>query len=292
MPRPDPFPQPPVLDFDGYRLRPFSVTDAALLSEATRDADVTRWTAMPADLDLPAAADWILAVHDRMDAGGDLILEAIVDEWDRMCGGIGIGDFDWRSDSGEIFYWLLPGARGRGVATGAVRRLSRWAFDTLGLIRLELTTHPDNAASQRVAERAGFRREGLLRSKRMVRGMPWDLVLYARLPADPDGPETKAALSTWIYFIHPPRDDFAATMTDEEKSVWEVHWERLKRLYAAGQVILVGPTLGRANTGICVFEAPDEAAARRFMDEDPTISGGYATGELRPFHVSLLRGRA
>ncbi len=44
------------------------------------------------------------------------------------------------------------------------------------------------------------------------------------------------------------------------------------------------------NTGICVFEAPDEEAALRVMNEDPTIAGGYARGELRPFRVSLLRG--
>lgn len=96
-------------------------------------------------------------------------------------------------------------------------------------------------------------------------------------------------MATWIYFIHPPREDFAATMTDEERAVWAVHWERLKRLFAEGSIILVGPTLGRVNTGICVFEAPDEEAALRIMNEDPTIAGGYARGELRPFQVSLLR---
>ena len=56
-------------------------------------------------------------------------------------------------------------------------------------------------------------------------------------------------------------------------------------------MILVGPTLGPINTGIAIFEAPDEPAARRFMDEDPVIAGGFARGELRPFRVSLLRGR-
>ncbi|HET7026269.1 MAG TPA: YciI family protein [Candidatus Limnocylindrales bacterium] len=98
-------------------------------------------------------------------------------------------------------------------------------------------------------------------------------------------------MAEWIYFIHPPRPNFAATMTDEEKQVWGEHFERLQRLHADGVVVLVGPTLGDTNTGICVFEAPDEAAARRIMEEDPTIAGGYATGELRPFRVSLLRGR-
>jgi uncharacterized protein YciI len=98
-------------------------------------------------------------------------------------------------------------------------------------------------------------------------------------------------MDQWIYFIHPPREDFAATMTDEEKAVWSVHFERFERALADGIVILVGPTLGQKNTGIAIFEAPGEDAARRFMEEDPVIAGGFATGELRPFRVSLMRGR-
>ena|SRR5437763_15979498 len=98
-------------------------------------------------------------------------------------------------------------------------------------------------------------------------------------------------MAEWIYFLHAPRAGFAATMTDEEESVWAVHFERFKGLMAEGKVILVGPTLGRINTGVAIFEAPDEEAARRIMDGDPVIVGGYAQGELRPFKVSLLRGR-
>jgi uncharacterized protein YciI len=98
-------------------------------------------------------------------------------------------------------------------------------------------------------------------------------------------------VSEWIYFIHPPRDNFAATMTDEERAVWGVHFERLKRLLEDGTLIMAGPTLGEHNTGIAVFEAPDEEAARRIMDEDPVLAGGFARSELRPFNVSLLRGR-
>ena len=98
-------------------------------------------------------------------------------------------------------------------------------------------------------------------------------------------------MAEWIYFIHPPRNDFAATMSAAEKASWAIHFERFKRALADGTVILVGPTLGHINTGICIFEAPDEAAARAFMDDDPVFQGGFATGELRPFRVSLLRGR-
>ena len=98
-------------------------------------------------------------------------------------------------------------------------------------------------------------------------------------------------MAEWIYFIHPPRENFAETMTGEEQAVWGVHFERLKRLLAEGTMIVVGPTLGPVNTGIAIFEAPDEDAARTIMEEDPVIAGGYARGELRPFQVSLLRGR-
>ena len=97
-------------------------------------------------------------------------------------------------------------------------------------------------------------------------------------------------MAEWIYFLHAPRENFAATMTEAEREVWGRHFQRLQRLYAEGTIILVGPTLGEKNTGVCVFEAPDEAAAQAIVDGDPTIAEGFATGELRPFRVSLLRG--
>jgi uncharacterized protein YciI len=61
--------------------------------------------------------------------------------------------------------------------------------------------------------------------------------------------------------------------------------------FAEGTLVMAGPTLGPTNTCIAIIEAADEAAAQAVMDEDPVISGGYARGELRPFRVSLLRGR-
>jgi uncharacterized protein YciI len=98
-------------------------------------------------------------------------------------------------------------------------------------------------------------------------------------------------MTEWVYFIHPPRDDFAATMTAEEKAVWAEHFARLQRLLAGGQLILAGPTLGKINTGLVIFDAPGEDEARQIMAGDPVIRGGFARGELRPFRVSLLRGQ-
>jgi uncharacterized protein YciI len=98
-------------------------------------------------------------------------------------------------------------------------------------------------------------------------------------------------MSEWVYFIQPPRENFAATMTPEEKAAWAVHFERLQRLLEEGVLILAGPTMGIHNMGITIFEAPDEATARRIMEEDPAIAGGFARGELHPFRASLIRGR-
>jgi uncharacterized protein YciI len=98
-------------------------------------------------------------------------------------------------------------------------------------------------------------------------------------------------MTEWIYFLHVPREDFAATITAEEEAVWAEHLDRLRGLLAAGDLILAGPTLGTVNTGLCIFEAADEDAARQVMADDPVIRGGYARGELRPFRVTLLRGR-
>jgi uncharacterized protein YciI len=98
-------------------------------------------------------------------------------------------------------------------------------------------------------------------------------------------------MADWIMFLHAPRARFAETMSDEEQRIMGEHFERLQRLYADGTMILVGPTLGEVNTGIAVFEASDEAAAQRIVDEDPAVASGLMQGELRPYKVSLLRGR-
>jgi uncharacterized protein YciI len=99
-------------------------------------------------------------------------------------------------------------------------------------------------------------------------------------------------MAEWIYFIRPPRDDFAATMTDHESAVFAQHFARFETMMEAGKLIMAGPTTGRDNIGIAVFEASDEAAARQIVDADPVIAAGIATAELHPFRVSLLRGRS
>jgi uncharacterized protein YciI len=98
-------------------------------------------------------------------------------------------------------------------------------------------------------------------------------------------------MTAWLYSLHPPREHFAATMTDDEVAAWNLHFEWLGRLLEARRLVLAGATLGAANTGIAIFEAPDEATARRIVSEDPAAQRGHGRGELRAFEVGLLRGR-
>ncbi|HUR73609.1 MAG TPA: YciI family protein [Sporichthya sp.] len=102
---------------------------------------------------------------------------------------------------------------------------------------------------------------------------------------------TPAEQPEWIYFLHAPRPDFAATMTDTEQEVFGRHFAHLQRLLAEGTLVLAGPTLGPVNTGIAILRAPDEHTAAAIMNADPAIAEGLVQGELRPFRVSLLSGR-
>jgi len=84
----------------------------------------------------------------------------------------------------ELGYGVAPAARGRGIATRAVRLASQWAISELAAERLEARTDPENAASQKVLERAGYTREGLERRSREVRGVRRDMICWSLLPEE------------------------------------------------------------------------------------------------------------
>ena len=97
-------------------------------------------------------------------------------------------------------------------------------------------------------------------------------------------------MAHWIYFLHAPREHFAETITDEEAAIMGRHADYLAALLDDGALLLAGPTLGRINTGIAIFEAPDEAAAQAILDADPSIVEGLMRGELRQMRASFVRG--
>jgi uncharacterized protein YciI len=137
---------------------------------------------------------------------------------------------------------------------------------------------------------AGLTAARLAGARRRPPDGPWNPAPPSRFDPGP-GDHHAWPMAEWIYFLHPPRDDFAATMTDEERAAFAAHAAWLGRLLADGVLILAGPTLGKVNTGIGIFEASDEETAQAIIADDPVARGGFARAELRPYQLGFLRGR-
>jgi RimJ/RimL family protein N-acetyltransferase len=105
---------------------------------------------------------------------------------DRIVGAISLFRTQWGKGTTEVGYGVHPVHRGRGYTPEALRGLADWVFAATALRRIELRTGRDNAASIRVAEKAGFTREGLLRGADLADdGAPLDIVVFGRLRDDP-----------------------------------------------------------------------------------------------------------
>src|SRR5699024_10296456 len=100
-------------------------------------------------------------------------------------GNVGLSHIEHRHDTAWTSYWLSGAARGRGLAHRALAGVAAWAFDELGLFRLELGHRVNNPASCAVARRAGFVAEGVERAKLRYGDQRFDVETHARLASDP-----------------------------------------------------------------------------------------------------------
>jgi [ribosomal protein S5]-alanine N-acetyltransferase len=157
-------------------LRPFVDEDVPAIVAACRDPEIPRWTSVPSPYTEEAARSFL-------DGSPNVHSFAVVDADDD--GLLGCVGYQLLNHSRATFgYWVAREARARGVASRALRLLSRWALREHGLARVQLIVEPDNVASIRVAENAGFRREALLRSYIELKGRRRDVYLYALLAED------------------------------------------------------------------------------------------------------------
>ncbi len=166
-------------------LRPLDEQDATDITRAcAADPVIMRWVMRLPNVDSSAARRWI-SERIQQEQNSERITRIAVDESsDKFLGSVWIGRFDNEARRGELAYWTAPDVRNRGVGTAAVRLMTDYGFRDMDLIRIEILPAVKNLASQRVAENAGFTREGVLRSYRRIDGKHTDLIMYSLLESD------------------------------------------------------------------------------------------------------------
>ncbi|WP_030739822.1 GNAT family N-acetyltransferase [Streptomyces sp. NRRL S-31] len=177
----------PVLPLPGgLQLRPWRLddADADALHTAGQDPAISHWNLFSVGSRDEARAR-IERLHARRRAETGVVW-AVAPPGGAPLGLAGLGDVDLAGGTAEVVYWVLPGARGGGIAVAAARRLSRWALADLGLHRLVLCHSTANPASCRVAGKAGFSYEGTRRGA-LLHADGWhDLHQHARVAGDPE----------------------------------------------------------------------------------------------------------
>jgi RimJ/RimL family protein N-acetyltransferase len=176
-------PPDPMLADDAIRLVPLTPAHQPGLATLVQDEDVRKYTRVPTQPKPGFEESWISRYEDgwREGSRAGFAIETHDGEF------LGLGMFvriEGEGRQGEIGYVVGPAARGRGVATRTLRLLTDWGFSQLGLERIELWIDAENAGSQRVAERAGYVREGVLRSYWFKEDIRRDFGIWSRLRAD------------------------------------------------------------------------------------------------------------
>jgi RimJ/RimL family protein N-acetyltransferase len=174
----------PDLGDEVVRLRPPAPNDVDAVTDACQDPDIPRFTRVPSPYRREDAEAWIAHATDAWAAGSEAVFVVVDAREGTLLGSTGLMRLDEARNVAEIGYWVAKEARRRGVATRAVRLVARWAVHDLGVGRLELMTHVDNDASQRVARATGFTREGVLRSYATLGCGVSDVVMFSLLPSD------------------------------------------------------------------------------------------------------------
>ena len=171
------------LAIDEIVLRPWRVQDAPALLEACQDPEIARWVTIPQPY-TAADADAFIESTRAMWRGGTGAAFAIVDgSTDRLLGAV--TRFGPDGHQATFGCWLVPEARGRGVGTRSLRGLAEWTFATTAVVRIDVFIMVGNVASERMVERAGFQREGVLRAWDLHHDdIPVDCVVYSRLRSD------------------------------------------------------------------------------------------------------------
>lgn len=172
---------------DGIIIRRFRVADVPLIHEAVREsiAEISPWMAWcHPDYTIDETAAFVLSREEAWANEfeyGFVIAEA---RTSAVLGSVGLNYFNRDHQFANLGYWVRSNCTGRGVATAATILTARFGLRDLGLQRIEILSAVENKASQRVAEKAGAKKEGLLRNRLSIRGQSHDAVMYSLIATD------------------------------------------------------------------------------------------------------------
>jgi RimJ/RimL family protein N-acetyltransferase len=163
----------------GLVLRPWQPADAATFLSAYQDEEIRRWhTRRPSSE--TRVLEWFARYRQdwEQERGGHW---AVTHDGGEVLGRIAMGSVNFDEAIAGVGYWVLPAARGAGVATHALSALSAWAMDEIGFERLHLDHSTRNHASCRVATKSGYQPEGIMRSAGLHDDGRHDMHLHARV---------------------------------------------------------------------------------------------------------------
>jgi RimJ/RimL family protein N-acetyltransferase len=178
-------PDPPLSD-GTVTLRPMRESDLPGLMEEGRDETTRRWVNVPIPYTETHAREELAQLMGSWDDPASPLAFTITECGSDDYRGVILLSTERPPGIVELAYGVHPAARRRRLVTRAIRLVSPWAFQALGAERLEGRTDPENIASQRALERAGFTREGLERGSRAVQGVRKDMICWSLLPSDLD----------------------------------------------------------------------------------------------------------
>ncbi|MFG3241083.1 GNAT family N-acetyltransferase [Streptomyces sp. NPDC048157] len=180
------------LDLGDVVLRPWGREDTESeelldgLVAAAADPQIALWNPI-ATTDRADALAWLTARDGAWDRGAGAAFAVLAAADGALLGNVTLRWVDREDGLAMIGYWVLPAARGRGVATRATRAVTSWGFATADARRIEIAHAAGNESSCRVADRCGYLYEGTLRdSHRFGDGKYHDEHLHARLANDPE----------------------------------------------------------------------------------------------------------
>lgn len=162
-----------------FTLRPYKATDKTSLIRNINNEKVSRWTShIPFPYGEKEANEWLEECRKRQAEKPPKKVDFTIDIDGEASGGIGLTIDGHKA---EIGYWLGEEHWGKGIMTEAVKLVSQFGFDKLGLVRIFGTTYHPNEASKKVLQKAGFKLEGVMKKGAKKNNQFFDLHLYAKV---------------------------------------------------------------------------------------------------------------